>query len=160
MDFQETNEGNRSADGLYYGITILYLMNTFIGIAAVILGAVSIKNVTRPRNAYYHYLATYYTLFCSIMAISVALYLLKRQATPDGDPMTGTKWILIAVTAVSGTMQLAALSHSRMWQRAVFSHQLQRISTTPTTTTIELKDQEPPLTSTCNTSTSRYFHTV
>lgn len=126
MDYQESKIGDRSANGLYYGATVLYCMDGLVGFTAVLFGIHSGRN-WNARSAYYHFIATFYTLFCSLLEITVSIYLLQHAANPKGDTKTWLKVGVLINTVLFGVVRLGVLHMSQTWQSVLHQRQMLRI---------------------------------
>lgn len=123
LDKRDAESGDRAADGLYYGLTVLFAMDALIGLAGCAAGIHSAYN-WNCRTAYYHFVFTLYTIFCDTLEVSVSLYvLLKFHDSSAWSVQIGA----IVFSMITFFVRLWCISMSKQWQMLLHQRQALRI---------------------------------
>ena len=129
LDERNHETGKRTADGLYYGLTVLFSMDTLVGLSASIFGFHSAKN-WNCRSAYYHFVFTLYNLFCNMLELSVSVYIIFKFHKTD---LLSVQIALITFSTLSFVARMWSLRMSKYWQSVLFQRQALRIDPIDTT---------------------------
>lgn len=123
LDTRDPSNGDRVADGLYYGLTVLFSMDAFIGLAACCSGIHSAYN-WNCRTAYYHFVFTLYTIFCDTLEFVVSIYVVLKFQDPNA---WSVQLGAIVFSLITFLIRLWCIRMSKEWQSLLHQRQALRI---------------------------------
>lgn len=117
MDTVNADLHTRSANGLYYGSSILFLMDSLLSLLAGIFGIHSAKN-WNLRAQYYHSVCTMYTFCSTIMLLFVTIYLLQHTTSASSVHDEKTKnTIVLLFVLFAAVYRMFTLRTSQKWKK-------------------------------------------
>lgn len=129
LDERDPASGKRKADGLYYGLVVLYSMDTVVGLSACVFAFHSAKN-WNCRSAYYHFVFTLYNVFCNMLELSVSVYIMFKFNQKN---LMSVQISLVVFCVLSFVARMWSLRMSKYWQSVLFQRQALRIDPIDTT---------------------------